>query len=236
MILENKNETPELYAKLYSKYKIKGTPYLPYRDVPQILKEYVFGKKVLDYGSGSGESTLFLKSLGYNVTGVDINEVMLEKAKAIDPMGEYITIDSGRIPVGKETYDLVFCSFVLLEISSKKEILEILKDISRVLKKEGVFIAIVGNENTYNHEWLSLNTDFSENKTLVSGQRVKIEFRDIDLTIFDYYWTKEDYVELVEAAELTLLKIHDPKGLNTDGYDWKDEFKVAPSSIIIARK
>ncbi|PCJ24842.1 MAG: hypothetical protein COA94_07045 [Rickettsiales bacterium] len=71
MILEDKDNTPELYAK----YKITGTPYLPFRDMPNILNKYVEGKKALDFGSGAGESTIFLKSLGFDTIGVDINEI-----------------------------------------------------------------------------------------------------------------------------------------------------------------
>jgi len=236
MILENKNNTPELYAELYSKYKIVGTPYIPYRDIPGILNKYATGNKALDYGSGTGESSLFLKSLGFDVIGVDINEEMLLRARNIDPIGEYIKIDSGKMPFEQGVYDLVFCSFVLLEISSKEELLKILKDISRVLKKGGVFVAIVANENTYNHNWLTLNTDFEENKAPRSGQKVKIEFRDIGLTMFDYYWTKEDYKEIIEGSELNLLNIYNPIGLETEEYNWKDEKFAAPSSILVAKK
>jgi len=77
MILDNKSKSPGLYADLYSNFKFSGTPYLSYRDMPNILNKHVHGKNVLDYGSGSGESTLFLKSLDYNVTSVDINERMV---------------------------------------------------------------------------------------------------------------------------------------------------------------
>lgn len=236
MILKNKNKTPDLYAKLYSKYKIIGTPYIPYRDMPNILNEHVIGKMAIDYGCGTGESSFFLKSLGFDVAGVDISEEMLLRVKNIDPTGEYIKINSGEMPFNKETYDLVFCSFVLLEISTKIELLEILQDISRVLKKGGIFIAIVANENTYHYEWLTLNTDFAENKALNSGQKVKIEFKDIGLTIFDYYWTQKDYKKIIESANLNLVKVYNPLGLDTDGYSWKDEKFAAPSSILVSKK
>ena len=58
MILQDKDKTPELYADLYSKYQITGTPYLAYRDLASLLTQYVNGTVALDYGCGSGESTL----------------------------------------------------------------------------------------------------------------------------------------------------------------------------------
>jgi ubiquinone/menaquinone biosynthesis C-methylase UbiE len=236
MLLENKRDTPEIYAELYSKYKIIGTPYLPFRDLPQIIGQYVRGTKTIDYGSGSGESTIFLKSLGLDVIGMDISEQMIIKSKLRDPNGKYIKIDSGKIPEADKTYDLIFASFVLLEIATKAEIQEIIKDISRVLKKGGVFITIVANENTYNHKWLTINTEFEENKNPVSGSRVKLQFRDIGLTIFDYYWQEDDYREVFENAGLEISKIHKPLGLTSDGYNWKDEKIFAPSSVFVTRK
>lgn len=236
MILENKDDTPELYADLYSRYRIVGTPYLAFRDLPQIIKQYVIGKKTIDYGSGSGESAIFLKSLGLDVIGMDINQKMIVKSKMRDPLGEYIKITSGNIPEVDGTYDFVFASFGLLEIGKKDEMLDVVKDISRVLKKGGIFITIVANENTYNHNWLTINTGFEENKSPVSGSRVKIQFRDIDLTIFDYYWSERDYTEVLSQSGLELVKIHKPLGVEGDGYQWLDEKIAAPSSVLIARK
>ena len=236
MILDNKSKTPGLYADLYSNFKFSGTPYLSYRDMPNILNKHVHGKNVLDYGSGSGESTLFLKSLDYNVTSVDINERMLSIAQAKDPLGKYVKIDSGIIPFDDDSFDLVFCSFVLLEISTKDEILNIVREIHRVLKKNGIFISISASDHTYNHDWLTLNTNFPENKNIASGAKVKIEFRDINLTIDDYFWTEKDYREIFQKAGLVVVEVHNPLGKDDDGYEWKDEKIISPSSIIVCNK
>ena len=45
---------------------------------------------VLDLGCGSGEHTRFLKSLGFEVTGVDVSLSQLEAARAADPDGLYL--------------------------------------------------------------------------------------------------------------------------------------------------
>jgi ubiquinone/menaquinone biosynthesis C-methylase UbiE len=112
---------------------------------------------------------------------------MLSIAQAKDPPGKYVKIDSGVIPFDDDSFDLVFCSFVLLEISTKDEILNIVREIHRVLKKNGIFISLSASDHTYNHDWLTLNTNFPENKNIASGAKVKIEFRDINLTIDDYF-------------------------------------------------
>lgn len=237
MILDDKQTTPELYAKLYAEFKFVGTPWLAYRDMPAILNQFVKNKKALDYGCGTGESTFFLKSLNYDVTGVDINDTMLSIAAGKDPSGKYIKIDkNGIIPFEDNIFDLVFCSFVLLEIDNKEKILSIAGEIKRILKKGGIFISISASNDTYNHEWLTLNTNFPENKNIVSGSKIKIEFKEIGLTIDDYFWTEEDYAEIFSAAGLNILKVYKPLGRADDGYIWKDEQKIAPSSIFICEK
>ncbi len=46
--------------------------------------------RLLDLGCGSGEHTRFLKSLGFEVTGVDASLSQLEAARAADPKGLYL--------------------------------------------------------------------------------------------------------------------------------------------------
>ena len=46
-------------------------------------------RRVLDLGCGSGEHSRFLKSLGFEVTGVDASLAQLEAAWAADPKGQY---------------------------------------------------------------------------------------------------------------------------------------------------
>ena len=65
------------HATEYSELGIDGTFYLGFRDVPKLIKKYVKGTQALDYGCGPGRSTRFLKSLGFDVIGVDISSDML---------------------------------------------------------------------------------------------------------------------------------------------------------------
>lgn len=234
--LPDKDNTPQLYGELYAKYKITGTPYLAYRDVPGILKKYVAGNKALDFGSGTGESTMFLKSCGYNAVGLDINEKMIATSQGRDQNGFYIKLYDNKIPFLDDSFDLVFSSFVLLEISSKALIESIVREIYRVLKKGGIFITIGANDNTYKYDWLTINTNFPENKDVKSGNRVKIEFRELSFAIFDYFWNDDDYTNIFRKVGFDVLDIHNPLGTKNDGYNWRDEYKFAPHSVIISKK
>jgi ubiquinone/menaquinone biosynthesis C-methylase UbiE len=234
--IDNKSELAE-YAKLYSLKSYNGTPkYLAFRDLPKLFKKYNLTKNALDFGCGAGESTLFLKSQGLEVCGVDINEEMLVHARKSDPDGEYVAISNDIIPYEDNSYELVFASFVLLEMSSLKQIQKVLHEISRVLKPGGMFLTVLDNENLYKYNWKLINTDFPQNKSLKRGQKVKVEFLGKGLAIEDYYWPREDYLRVMKNAGLELLEIHEPLGVKEDGVDWKDEIIVPPVSLYITVK
>lgn len=234
--------TPELYAQLYSRLDITGTQFLAFRDLPQLIDQYLFvnnnatRKCALDYGCGAGKSSMLLKSIGLEVESVDINGEMIKAAKANDPGGIYNVIKSGVIPSDQNVYDLVVASWVLMEISTKHELLKVLNEIYRVLKYGGIFITIVCNNNTYNNDWVSINTEFDENQNLISGGLVKIVFKDINLAIYDYFWSDEDYKEVIDNGKFELLNIYNPLGTKQDGYNWINEDKISPYSIYITRK
>jgi 2-polyprenyl-3-methyl-5-hydroxy-6-metoxy-1,4-benzoquinol methylase len=84
-------------ARAYATLEFKNTYHLAYRDIPAILGEHVRGRKSLDFGCGTGRSTRFLRQHGFEVTGVDIAEDMIRKARELDP--------SGRLPPDSEQPD-----------------------------------------------------------------------------------------------------------------------------------
>ena len=161
---------------------------------------------------------------------------MVELAQENDKKGTYQSIVNSKIPYDNEIFDLVFASFVLLEMSSLEQIEKALIEISRVLKPKGHFVAILGNKNTYKYNWSALNTNFPQNKVLESGKKVKIEFKDKGFSIEDYYWTQENYLEAMQKANLKLLEICKPLADPKDEIDWKDETRISPNSIYFTRK
>ena len=225
------------HASEFAKIDIEGTDYLAFRDMPKLLSRYGRGKKVLDYGSGAGRSTRFLKSLGFDTVGVDISQKMLKQARLRDVHGKYCHIKSGHLPFKDSSFDIIFFSFVFIAISSKKEIKEVLSEARRVLKKDGVMVNITNTPERYRGSWTSCFVDFPENKkTLKSGDKVKLLFKGINLLIYDYYWTEEDYRKVFYDVGLNLLKTHKPVGRNNDPYEWLDEAKIPPIVIHILGK
>ncbi len=222
----------------YSKTNQSLCRYLAYRDIPSFIAKYCHGKKSLDYGAGSGFSTQFLQAQALDVIGVDVSNEMLAQAILNCPNTPFYLIQNGSIPSASETFDLVFSSFVLFELGSKKEILTYLEEAKRVLKKDGVIIAVTGSQELYSYskDWLIYRTDFLENKNLRSGDLARLYLYDADIEFTDYYWTEADYRHLFTQAGFQLIEIHYPMGKVSEPYSWKDEKTSSPFVVLVAEK
>lgn len=223
------------HAQAYSKTHESLARYLTFRDMPSLLTRYVHGTQALDYGVGTGSSLQFLRNQGFDVTGVDVSEDMLAKARIVCPDNQLHLIKNGQLPFAHEQFDLVFSSFVLFEIDSKEAICKYLQEAKRVLKKDGIFIAITGSEYTYAKDWLLFNVDYPENKNLKSGDLAKAYLYDADIEFLDYYWTEKDYRECFESVGLELLEVYYPLGKREELYPWKDERTFSPYVIFVER-
>lgn len=106
------------------------------------------GDHVLDLGCGEGRHVHGVHMLGgIHVTGVDLDEPSLEKARAgletLPPSGadsRIMTADAYRLPFGDGSFDAVICSEVLEHLHDYPAAL---REIARVLKPGGRFVGTV---------------------------------------------------------------------------------------------
>jgi len=222
-------------SKKYAASDNSGTAFLAFKHIESLIKKYSNGIKALDYGCGSGNSSLFLKEIGLDVNGVDISKDMLNEAEIINDIN-FSIIQSGALPYDDNSYDIVFSSFVLFEIPTKNELIKIFNEIYRVLKNNGIFIAVTGSEEMYKHNWLSLDANYKENLNLKSGDVAKILIKDVDLVVYDYFWTDADYNEIISNTKFNKLESLLPLGEDNDGYNWIDEKKYPPYVVYVLSK
>uniref|UniRef100_UPI003F569D21 class I SAM-dependent methyltransferase n=1 Tax=Neobacillus oceani TaxID=3115292 RepID=UPI003F569D21 len=141
-----------LYLDFLSKFGIGGA----HPGGLNITKEMLIGEqmnkssKILDVGCGTGQTAAFLAlQYGANITGMDINPIMVEKAKnrmATHQLPvEIIHGSIEEIPLKDKSFDFILCESVLSFVNKQKA----LREIYRVLRDGGRFIA---NELTINKQ------------------------------------------------------------------------------------
>lgn len=115
---------------------------------------------ILDLGCGDGFTTLGLskKLKGARFLGIDYSENMIANAKErlskendarLKKNMEFITGDATKLneEFKKETFDIVISSRCLINLTSAKQQFEAIEQISRILKKGGVYISIENFED-----------------------------------------------------------------------------------------
>jgi ubiquinone/menaquinone biosynthesis C-methylase UbiE len=227
-------------AEAYAKLEFPGTYYLAYRDLPKIIFEHVTGRKAIDFGCGAGRSTRFLQRLGFDVVGVDVAEDMLEKARELDPEGDYRLIKDGDLSQFKDSaYDLALSAFTFDNIPSMEKKVKNLRELGRLLKSEGRMVNLVSSPEIYTHEWASFSTeDFPQNKNAKSGDKVRIIQTDTEdkRPVEDVIWTDEYYQQTFKKARLGLVKTYRPLAKESEPYKWINETRIAPWVIYLLKR
>jgi SAM-dependent methyltransferase len=228
-------------ADAYATLAFKNTYYLAYRDLPEIIQHHIRGGKALDFGCGTGRSTRFLRQLGFEVTGVDISEDMIGKAREIDPSGDYRLVRKNETGdelngLPRAGYDLVLSAFTFDNIPGQENKIRIFRSLRERLRVHGKIVHIVSTPEIYIHEWASFSTkDFPENRQFRSGDTVKIIVLDHTdrRPVEDIVWTDESYRDVFAAAGLAAVQKYLPLATGNEPYPWVNETRIAPWAIYV---
>jgi ubiquinone/menaquinone biosynthesis C-methylase UbiE len=235
------NETGMDYnpiASLYDSYEANATT-LWFLGYPFVMNhmESVANKNILDYGCGSGTFSRYLRDQGAKVTGVDVSESMIEVALANKPENiTYRAISSGDLGFLKDdSFDLVVSNFVLCTIPTIREVKNIMKEIHRVLKKNGIFIIMNSNwERSNGREFISYKLEYCED--LFPGQRINAQLKtDPPIVFEDYFWSRENYIQSLQECGFTIQDIEEPVAFDSS-VPWVDEVTHPPFIIFVAIK
>jgi SAM-dependent methyltransferase len=225
------------YAASYSRLEFANTYYLAYRDLPEIIRGHVRGKRAVDFGCGAGRSTRFLRNLGFDVVGVDIAENMIRKAREIDPHGAYrLILDEDLGCLGHEAYDLVLSVFTFDNIPTMESKTRLFRELASLLDRGGRIVNLVSSPDLNTREWASFSTkDFPENRLAKCGDIVRVIITDIDdgRCVEDILWPDEDYREVFERAGLEVETVHEILANGSEPYPWINETVVPPWIIYV---
>lgn len=192
---------------------------------------------VLDYGCGSGKFCRFIQNKDVKVIGVDTSEKIIQISKDYDSEDiEYQHIESGKLDfIESSSIDSAVLNFVTCTIPSRAEIVKVLKEINRVLKKNGVLIILNVNwERCNGKEFISYKLDYVIN--LISGKKVGLILKSKrPLRIEDYFWSKNDYSGMLKESNFKIKIIREPIA-EDNRQEWINEDKCSPFLIIVGEK
>jgi 2-polyprenyl-3-methyl-5-hydroxy-6-metoxy-1,4-benzoquinol methylase len=126
-----------------------------------MLKKHMKTGKVLDIGGGPGRYSLYLASMGYDVTLVDLSETNVEFAKSeAKEMGLNIKAyqcdarDLSKLNL--ETYDNILIMGPLYHIFNEEDRIKVIREAQKHIKKNGyyfmTFLSIYAGINFYLNE------------------------------------------------------------------------------------
>lgn len=201
------------------------------------LLEPVKGRRILDYGCGTGKVSKKFRDKGAQVIGVDVSLPMLDIAKKDDASGiDYRHIASGNMDFLEEAsvHD-AFAAFVFCNVDTRTAAVAIMRNVLRLLKPGGRFIVLNANwEDCNGREFISYHFDRVEG--LASGQKVGLVLKSATpLRVENYFWSAGDYRSMLEEAGFHAVNCHKPLAAG-DGVDWQGEDKYPLFLIIEARK
>lgn len=111
---------------------------------------------LLDFGCGSGRTLSMAKQLGWKVTGIEIDEKAVAKAKSLGL--NIIQGDFQKLSEMIEQFDCVMCSHVLEHVNQP---LELLKLLANTLRPQGIMFVSLPNSKSsvlqyYGDNWRGL--------------------------------------------------------------------------------
>ncbi|MBT7553239.1 class I SAM-dependent methyltransferase [bacterium] len=131
-----------------------------YRSLLFILKKYIkklpLKSLILDVGCGTGNISLYLANIGFEVFGIDVSPKAVKlaqkssKSLKLNNLTTFNISDVNKVSLEKEKYCLIICSEVIEHLKNDKKVLSM---ISNSLKKNGLLIISVPSKNAPLFRW-----------------------------------------------------------------------------------
>lgn len=111
----------------------------------QEIEGYLGGRtdlKILDVGCGMGRTVEYFSNKGYDVTGIDLASTGLQAYRDIRPNADLVCGSADSLPFAPKSFDLIMLMGVLYEIESVDDIIDMLSNMTNVLKPGGRLIYV----------------------------------------------------------------------------------------------
>lgn len=135
------------YNAISRAYRSDDDPDREYGPWLASLLERIPGRgHVLDIGCGCGvPAARRLAAAGHHVTGVDISDVQVERARRLVPGAVFLRADATDLDFPPGSFDAVICLYALIHMPLGRQP-RLLRDIARWLRPGGWLLAVTGQD------------------------------------------------------------------------------------------
>ena len=151
-LLQRQTHHQYLYNALADEYKKRAMNTLVHDQLiekAQTLKSVVSGNQALEIGVGGWQMNKCLHDVGFETSGIDIADQMIENAKCLNPSGHFFVGDYLKTSMNKQ-YDLV-AALAFIHLFEQDEAHEILLKIYHDLAQNGVLHLTTTKEDHYEY-------------------------------------------------------------------------------------
>lgn len=228
-------QTYDIMAKFYHEHRTKkfkgGWFFNEYLEMPEMIKTLgnVKEKKILDWGCGSGIYAKLLHKKGAKIKGFDISEEMINIARKDNPKLDLRVGSGTKIPFN-EKFDIVFASLALHYL---KDWNKVFKEVSRVLKNNGLFIFSDDNPVTKSSK------SIIHNKKKLKALGIRNYFKEGEMHYADwklpnrktvrirsYAKTYETIIKTILKNNFEIIDYIDTKPLSSAKNKFKEEYEL----------
>ncbi len=203
----------------------EGNFYNQMLEMPTTLKLLgkVKGKKILDFGCGTGIYANLLTKKGAIVKGFDISPNMIKIAKKENPRLD-LRIGSGNKIHFKEKFDIVIAPLV---VSYMKDWKRIFKQINTLLRDKGIFIFSLRNPVIDSLERIQEKKNMVfEVKAINYFEEKKIYHKWKKIEMPHYHKTYETLIKTVLESGFEIIGYKDAFPLKKSKKIFPDEYRV----------
>ena len=175
------NQTLEYYEKNADAY-VKDTVSVDFTDVQNRFMQALKGRKILDFGCGSGRDTLYFLNAGYDVDAMDgCREFCISASQLTGiPVRHMLFQELNEI----DYYDGIWACSSILHVS-KKDLKDVIARMIRALHQDG----IIYTSFKYGEYEGERNGRYFTDFTI---ERIKEFIADYDDVIIEDYWFSGD--------------------------------------------
>jgi ubiquinone/menaquinone biosynthesis C-methylase UbiE len=170
-------------------------------------------KRILDVACGTGRIQIYLKRKGYKVVGMDFSVDMLSILKSKERGALVVRGDAKTLPFKDEFFD---CLVSFHFVRHLPNYLEILKEMKRVVKKNGYIILDFPNRKSVTGYVTRMRQFIGKigHCNLLTKSNIYSISHMLNLTIEDLFpiffispiWTPLRYIKIVEGIERKLMQ------------------------------